>query len=386
MSIREVRHQFQRAADRNIIREDQVNKFTLMTVLEAGQQAFQEAYFGNVLETQLENVRGMDHDAKERALIRTEATIDDFARLRKVHREMHTTSDFPLAVALSRDYTRKPAYLPPDTTELFRYATRRVANDFKRLRVIRSQSFDQLFRRPEGTNVQYLTVDNTEEGYSIGSFAAAVQFTWEAWVNDDIGEFSTQLATLGLAARRTRGFVLIDAIRNGLDRVTLDGSAGGPTIGRIAAAEQYFAEMQFDGKAQPRSLSDIVYPPAWNLIAKEALNSPVLIVSGGANQKAISPVNVAYQAATPYRDLMLAERVPAGQHARDWLAVSSQQWLEFTTLRGYEGGPKTFTKLPDVVETIDEGSFENKSIAIKIEDYHGAVVTEKMNAIIVAGG
>lgn len=386
MSIRETKHQFQRAADAGIIPENKVMAYTIKAALEAGVQAYHEAYFGDILEEQIANVKGMDHDAKERMLVNTEARIEDMRLHMRAHRETHTTSDFPLALALSRDFVRRPAYLPPDS-QLFQFATKRTANDFKKMRAIRTTNFDLLVRKPENTSVEYATFTTTEEGYSISTYALAVAFTYQAYINDDIGEFTAALATLGLAGRRTRAKVLIEAIKGGLDRITLGGSAGGPTMERLVAADEYFGNMMYDGKAQPRILSDIAFPPAWRITAKEALDSPILIVSGGNTQKAISQTNLAYQLATPHNEPMFAEIVPAGHHIKDWLIIDGRQsWLEFATLRGFEGGPKTITRAADVVETDQFGSFDKGTFAVQILDHVGAAVSDKLSAAIVAGG
>jgi hypothetical protein len=59
--------------------------------------------------------------------------------------------------------------------------------------------------------------------------------------------------------------------------------------------------------------------------------------------------------------------------------------LEVATLSGFEGGPRTYTKLPDVIEHPEEGSFDNHTISVKFGDAVGATVTDDNGVVRVNG-
>jgi len=382
MSARDILHSYQLAEARGHIPEGSANRLTLQTILLAGAAAHARAYYGEqVIYKAMEDARALSHEAKEMAMVTAESLITDLSVARRAGRqaEAMTSSDFPLALAQIRDRVRRGSYNPVES-EIFKIATPRRANDFKRIRGIRTDAFSRLKLRPEGTNVEYANFGSNEDGYQIANYELALAYTREAWYNDDIDEFVTAAANLGVAGRRNRALVVIEAIKGALTRTVIGGSVGGPDAARLEALFQAFAEQtNADGKPMPRLLTDIVYPAAWAMTAKAALESD-LVVTGSATKTPNR--NVAKGIAVPHLDAMLAE---VGT-AKDWLGFDGRQsWLEFATLRGYEAGPKTFTKMPDVVETDMEGSFENGTIALKVSDNVGASVTDSKSAILVQG-
>ena len=66
-------------------------------------------------------------------------------------------------------------------------------------------------------------------------------------------------------------------------------------------------------------------------------------------------------------------------------ALRGLPWLEFAALRGFEAGPLTYTKLPDVQEHVEQGSFDNHSLAVKVGDTVGAAVIDQTAVVRVAG-
>src|SRR5690606_30522273 len=160
-------------------------------------------------------------------------------------------------------------------------ARRRTAPDFKRLRGIRGDPFNRLRLRPEGTSVEYAAFASTEDGYSIANYELAIAYTWESWVNDDIGEFTIALENLGVAARRNRAIVVFEAIRDGTSRQTPSGSnaegspgAGGPTAANVVWAYDTLAQQtNTDGLPMPRLLTDIAVPAKWPVTGRQAPGS-----------------------------------------------------------------------------------------------------------------
>lgn len=393
MRIREVQHGLELAAARGHFPENLVAKATMATVLEAGANAFHRAYYGGGWQEAARDVRALSHQAREDALKMMDYLITDIEPVYKRLGAAMTTTDFPLVLAEVRDRVRRESYNPVQSA-FQRFARRRTARDFKALRGIRTDAFDRLKLRPEGTSVEYAAFASTEDGYRVANYELAIAFTWEAWVNDDIGEFLTAMENLGIAANRNRALVIIEAVRDGTSRTTLSGTtvegsagAGGPTPANLVAVYQAFAEqVNDDGKPLPRILSDIAVPAKWAITARQTLNSQ-LVVTGASTTRPHE--NAAQGLATLHVEPMLAEVLGAGggsNNAADWLAWDgSQAWLEFAVLSGYEAGPRTFTKLPDVLETINEGSFDNHAFAVKVSDNIGAKVVDAKSVIRVAG-
>ena len=72
--------------------------------------------------------------------------------------------------------------------------------------------------------------------------------------------------------------------------------------------------------------------------------------------------------------------------ADDYVVMDGRtQPLELATLAGYEGGPKTFTRTPNVVEDDLEGDFENHTIAMKVSDNVGAGLRDPYAVAIAQG-
>ena len=53
----------------------------------------------------------------------------------------------------------------------------------------------------------------------------------------------------------------------------------------------------------------------------------------------------------------------------------SVDFMEVSFLEGFQGGPRTYTRIPDSSRP-EEGSFENKTLAIKLAHCIGAKVVE----------
>lgn len=400
MSIREMRHELQRAADRGLISENRVIPLTIQMVLESAQQAFHKAYFGDILDTQVTNVRAMDQAGKEAALTRMEHMIQDLEKSRRAHRELHTTSDFPLALAQAREYATRDAYTLPES-DLVQFAARRTATNFKALKATRSGSLGHNFLpvRPESTNVEYTKFFTSDEGYTVSDYALALAFTWEAYVNDDLGEFTAAAAELGLTARRTRAMVLMDVILRKAARVPLTDGELGPNVPNLDAVAEYMGNRvdPATGRRVGRTPSDLFVPTKWSRLASRSMQSEILVPTGGASGALAlaNTRNPVYQLATVHTDdliqdllLEFPERYASKNiSADDWIAMANgaQRPLELATLRGYEGGPKTFTRMVDVDETDLEGNFDNRAFAMKVHDVVGADLRDPYAVTIAQG-
>lgn len=397
MSIKDIRHELTRAADRGTIKHERVVPLTIQMVLEAGQQAFHQAYYGNVLDKQLENVRAMDEMGTATAMQRLEHLIPDLEKVRRMHRETLTTSDFPLALAQARQYAQRPEYTIPES-DLIQFANRRTAPNFKALKATRPGAIGHRFLpvRPETTNIEYTKFFTSEEGYTVADYALAEAFTYEAYINDDLGEFTRGAAALGIAARVTRASVLLDVILRKAPRVPLNDGELGPNISNIDAVADYMAQRvdATTGRRVSRKPTDLFVPTKWARMAARSMQGEYLTYVGGASGPLASRdnLNPVYQLASVHvEDLIEAllaeypERYAAkGISADDWIAITGKA-LELAALAGYEGGPKTFTRMVNVDETDLEGDFDNRGFALKVHDVIGADLSDLYGAVVAQG-
>lgn len=400
MSIKAIFHEYQLLEARGYLPAGLSAKATVATALESGAVAFHKGFYGDAAWGKVAtDARAAKHEGADAAMALVEAYADDVAPATRTLRETQTTTDFPLILAMIRQRTRRDAHVPVESTLLFGAAGPvRTARDFKPMRGIRTDVFDRLPKRPEGTNVTYAQTDSTEDGYRVANYELAMTLTWETIVNDDIGQFVQDLYLLGVAARTTRTLVLLEAIRDALIRQTPSGSfaggsagAGGPTPANVAWAFDRFANAtNSKGQPIPRMLTHIAVPPAFALTARNTLESDKIVIAGtaGSVEQRVDG-NVAKGLATPWVDEWM--RVVFNEQAGtprplDWLAFDNRMpWVEFAALTGYEAGPQTFTKLPDVIEDLSRGSFDNHTIAVKVSDAVGATVTDATRVVRIAG-
>ncbi|WP_412027913.1 hypothetical protein [Deinococcus yunweiensis] len=409
MTVTKLRMGFREAAIRGHIPEQVVDRLTMMTILEAGIQAFHKGYYGALLDTNLEKSRDLrisNREGWDLALAAQDALLDDLTGIRWAHRQTETltTSDFVLALAYTRDAALRPGYAPFES-ELLKVARVRNVQNFKPIKARGATNLLHRFLqlRPEATNVTYTGFIGQGEFYSVANWELAVSYTWEMYVNDEIGDFTSAMEELGEAAARTRAWSVIDAIARQAKRLPLLNGELGPTIENIQAVMADFAEQSVDGRFVSRTMTDMYLPATWNALAAVALNSQGVNYTGGASgtlaqQPAINPV---YKAADPHPEPLMAEIFNAGPEgnpkyndpqaayadlsARDWVALDrNARPIEISYLDGFQAGPKTYTKVPDTVE-LNHGSFENHTYAVKVGDVHGAVVSDKTAIRIVQG-
>ena len=377
MSVKDVLHEYQRAEDRNLIPEGSAYRATFSTILESGLVHFHRAYFGekNFAEARRDaSARQAQHEGEQTMGALQESLLSDVSRVTRSLRETHTTTDFPVILANLRGRVMRDNFSPIDS-DIQQMAATRPVSDFKPIRGLRADTFGRLPRRPERTDVKRTTFGTTEDFYAIANYELAFDYTWEMWVNDDIGVFSRGLEELGIAARRTRALVIFDAISDGLAR-TVVGTAGGPTIQRLIDVNALLADRR-DAKNRIRSLSmsDIAFGAKWKGLAASALNSEKRTATADGDG------NPAYKIAVPHEEAMMAEVL-----GDDWLAWDNRsKWLEFAVLNQFQAGPLTYAKAPDVTDHVDQGSFDNHTFCVKVGDAIGAKVVDDTRIIRVRG-
>lgn len=377
MGIRAIHHAYELAAARGHIAPNLVGQATLATILESGVTSFQRAYYGA---KEWDKVRNevSNGEATDKLGALQEHILTDISSIQRPLREAMTSSDLAGVLGTIRSRVLRQTFNPVES-DIFALATKRTAQDFRLMQGYRVDPFNRLALRPESTDVTYANWGTTPDGYRVSNYELAIAYTWEMWVNDDLGVFMTAMENLGVAGRRNRALIVFEAIAAQLTRQTIGGGVGGPDVAHVQAAIDYLNnQTTAAGGVLPFDLTDIAIPSTWRTLAATTLNSEKLL---GLTSGKTPEANPVYQAATLHREPMMKEILGS-----DWLAWDNRySWLEFATLAGFEGGPKTYTKLPNVGEHIEQGSFENHSLAVKVGDAVGAFVTNTQSVVRVQG-
>ena len=367
---------FQVAEARGEIPEGTAGQFTFATIAETGITAFARAYYGQEAFAAAQSAAQSEQASLELA----EAYIDDIAAIQRVNGMMatHSTSDFPLMLSTARINAVRNQYASPDSAWRS-FASVTTASDFRTIRSLRLTDTGELVLRPEGTNVTYTTFSESDDGYRVANYERALSYTWEMWKNDEVGAFTRALESLGRGALRTEAMVVFTAIRDGLVRAALPGGGGVPTIARLTELENLFAQRTFtdaDGNSLEYgyTLTDIIHGTSQRIAFNQVLSQQFTDFNNGTP----NPVAGAFSTHL--------ERLWARVMGRDYVGYDRDvDWLEVAFLDDYAGGPKTFTKIPNVREHPNEGSFENHSLHIKVGHTLGAKVIEPTAAIRIEG-
>jgi hypothetical protein len=376
----------------------QANRLTATMLMMSCTAKFYEGYYGELLGKKIEEgrkLRTTDAKAYANVMRQFESLIPDLRATRAEMRvvEAMTTSDLAYGIAAARDAVRREN-LPPFQTALFDIVRRRTVDDFN---PVQARAGVNLLHRflpmvAEGANVQYTGWVGQGDYYSAAKFELAVALTWEAILRDKLGEFQDAMYELGQAAARTRAWAVVDAIRRGATRLLLPDGAMGPNISNIQAVRAWLANQNVDGKVVSRMLSDIYVPIPFSDTADLALGSPgtsfIGYPQGAGLGQQLPTMNPVFGKAVSHPEAILTEagvdEYP-GQDINDWIGVARDtRPVEVATLSGFEGGPRTLTRVADTVE-FDSGSFSQMIFEFKILDAYGAAVSDKTGVVIASG-
>lgn len=359
----------------------QAAQVTYAAIVASAVQAAAEGYYGtNVLNLALSNakVEQMSEDTLD-------SMLEDISDMRRVLNETHTTTDFPLALANLRQRTLRAAYegTAPTWRSWVRPSAIITVSDFKTIRGLRVTELPELKARAEGTDVQYASFGETEDGYRVANFERALKYTWEMWLNDEVGMFARALASYGRGAYRTEQIVIFEAIAAGLVRSTENGlTAGVPDIARIQKMRQALTNRAFidsDGKSVEYGydITDFVFGTANRDTFTQTLNQNFV---GGDTQAQTSVPNPVKGAGTAHM-----ERLWSRVFGTDYIGFDADaDWLEVAFLESFQGGPLFYTKMPDTDQP-SQGSFSNHSLEVKVGHTLGAKVVDQSAAIRVQG-
>ena len=146
-----------------------------------------------------------------------------------------------------------------------------------------------------------------------------------------------------------------------------------------------------------RKPSDLFVGTKWERLARRSMEGEYLVPTGGAAGALAmrDPRNPVYQMSKVHVEDMIADALEEfpdryasrGLSPDDYIVMANgaQKPIELATLKGYEGGPKTFTRMVNVDETDLEGDFENRGFALKVHDVIGADLRDPYALAIAAG-
>jgi hypothetical protein len=337
---------------------------TFASIAEVGVRAACEGYYGpKAVGDAITNAK-----AEQMALDASDEIIADIRPLTRMLQATHTTSDFPLALSNLRQRRIYESYAGQDS-QWRDYATVITVPDFKPIRSLRLAGLPELRLRPEATDVTYATFGEAEGGYRIANYEKAVKYTWEMNLADDVGQFTRQLEALGRGAARTEALVVFQAIADGVARTALTAGIGAPTIDRLAEMERRLAEKTLTDAEQGTSIeygfvmTDVIHGTRQRQYINAVLNQQFRDFQGGNP----NPMNGAFNAhLEPLWTRVLANDLIGYDRG--------VEWLEVAFLEGFQGGPRTYVKLPDERDFPDEGSFADHTLHVKVGHNLGSKV------------
>lgn len=253
-------------------------------------------------------------------------------------RAMHTTSDFPLALADTVGRSMRTSYeaIPSALKQLARKVT--LPDLRPRTRIQKSQ-LEKLEKINEQGEIKRGSVSESAETYKVTRFAKMFAVTEEVIINDDIGFLSDLPAMLGVAAANTEAQMLVDLLTQGsglgpvmsdskrlfhADHGNLATSAGAPDETRLAAARLAMR------KAKDSSGQLVGVAPRYIVIPSD-LETTVEKLLAAINPTTVTDVNVWSGKLTPIIEPRLTS-------ATGWYLVDDRIGdLEFGYLEGREG-------------------------------------------------
>lgn len=362
---------------------------TYATILEAGVRGVADGYYGAHAVRQAEESAAKIEQA---ALDSMDDMLDDIKAITKVYGDVETalrsvagpkavmtTSDFPTALALLRTRLRPEETRGRPTWR--NWIPERLIGttpDFKPIRGVKMTELGELKLRPEGTDVQYTKLAFTPDHFMVANYERGIDYTWEMWLNDELSVFVRAARRLGEGGFRTEGLVVFGTVDAGVAR-EVDITPTRPDGNAIAAARKALALRTItdvDGVSSTGVMraTDIVVGPEYEDDVEVALNTRYQNFAEGKP-------DTNYRKLTPH-----VERLWNRVMGTDWIVFDNEvDWIDVRFLEGFQGGPKTYTKMPDVNEYPEEGSFANHAFHLKVGHTLGAKIVEPDAVVRVQG-
>lgn len=240
---------------------------------------------------------------------------------------------------------------------------------------------------------------------------ARMAFSWEAWLNDDLGAFQDSPSDLGIAARRTEESAVTKlyadptaqaafySVGNRNKVITTFGAASNNPALSIAGLQSAFIVLanQRDSDGQPVRIDAVtlVVPPALEITARNILNAITIELTeagGTSNQKLIASnwMRAGLTLAVNYQ-LPLIDTVFG---STGWYLFANpnagRPALEIGFLRGREQ-PELFRKSPNAMRVgggmvnPEDGDFDTDSIEFKVRHTFGVASLDPKMSVFSEG-
>lgn len=281
--------------------------------------------------------------------------VSDWSKREIVNYALHTTSDF--AESLTETARRIALETYAEHDEIFDSVCRRFrVPDFKTQTLVQMGNSSTLEEVPEHAPYPSGTRDEKSGDFNVTKFGQVFGMSFEGMVNDDLGSFNDQAASMGRAARRTMGdhFAALLTPTNGataiVDNAALftsshnNTSSGSIDTAGLSAARSAIAKQKgYEGETLRLSPALMIVPEALYDTALMAMRSTHALI--GANYQAQTP-NVHMGRYTIHTEPRIDD-----DNAAKWFMLASpaqRAALGYATLMGYDSPTVDRTVVRDV--------------------------------------
>lgn len=372
---REIYHKMELVAARDGLPAHTAHMMADAIILERAAQWVIDSYLPGGLEAARKAFPAVKSDAKteQEVLDSSETFLEDMRPIIRVFKDTHTLGDFPNLLGRLRQWRLRQMYdgVSPMWRNWVNSSAITTTPSFDVIPGLRVTAAPELMRRAEADNVQYMTFSEApESNFRAINYERAIRYTWEMSLSPNgLRALQAMATSAGNAARRTEETVVLTAVaavpvsaENGLN------SAAAFSIARADAMRKALSgRTTTDGDGKTRKIglrmTDLIYPA-------DEITTQVLTV---LNQEFTD-----FQGGTP-NPVRGSFRAHGESRLFDFIGLDyigfdrNVNWIEVVYLEGFEGGPKTYTKLPNVQQYQDEGSFENHTLDLKVGIALGAM-------------
>jgi hypothetical protein len=382
---REIYHKMELVAARDGLPASTAHMMADAIILERAAKWVIDSYLPGGLSAAERHFGKSQTKTEQEVLDSSDTFIDDIKPLIRVFKDTHTLGDFPNLLGRLRQWRLRQVYdgVSPTWRNWVNASAISTTPSFDQIPGIRVSPAPELIRRAEAENVKYMTFSEApENNFRAIHYERAIRYTWEMSLSPyGLRALQAMAASAGSAARRTEETVVLTA----LSTLAISAELGlnTPAAFSITRADNMRKALSgrttTDGDGLTRKIglrmNGLIYPADEITSAVlSVLNQEFTNFQGGDP----NPVRSSF---APFGESRLFDFTALGYIGFD----RSQNWLEVVYKEGFEGGPKTYTKLPDVAQYQDEGSFENHSLDIKVGIAIGAQVVAPEAAVRAAG-
>lgn len=249
---------------------------------------------------------------------------------------LHTTSDFSLLLANTASKSLRVAYNSAPRTFLA-WANRATLPDFKTMSRVALGGAPQLLAVREHGEIEFGTIGEASETYSIARYTRRVGVTFEAIINDDLSGISRVPVMFGSAASRLESEIvygILNANGNMADGIALfNASHANVSTGALSVASIGAARANLRKQTAPNG--DILNLTGNILLVPADLETAAL--SFMANN--VVPSSASTTAVNPWANTMQVVPEPRLSSATQWYLMATPDQIdtvEYAYLRGME--------------------------------------------------